>query len=267
MKRALLLFLLIILSYSCKSKKGMVDMPPASVSEEADKSVTESSKTFEAAYLKIVDGHYAINKDFKTLQINGELEANVLPMSLNADIRIERGRQILITLKKLGITGARLLITPDRVSYYETVNNTYYDGDFEFLSTFLGTKLDYEKVENLLIGNALFNLKEKQLSYKVENKLYKLEDDKPNFEMIYLLNGLMQLKQMNISQKNSTNKLVIDYSGYQKVDGIELPKDILIKAIQKGDNNFKVSYNRITVNPALSFPYRIPENYKSIQFN
>ena len=40
---------------------------------------------------------------------------------------------------------AKALITPTKVSYYEKINNTYFEGDFSLLSNWLGTDLDFQK--------------------------------------------------------------------------------------------------------------------------
>ena len=43
-----------------------------------------------------------------------------------------------LTLKFFGIPMAKALITPTRVSYYEKINNTYFDGDYSILTKMIG---------------------------------------------------------------------------------------------------------------------------------
>ena len=50
------------------------------------------------------------------------------------------------------------MITPSKVSYYEKINNTYFEGDFSMLSNWLGTDLNLNKVQNLFLGKAIDNL-------------------------------------------------------------------------------------------------------------
>jgi hypothetical protein len=40
------------------------------------------------------------------------------------------------------------------VSYYEKIKGTYFEGDFS-VSQWLGTDLDYSKIQNLLVGKHL----------------------------------------------------------------------------------------------------------------
>jgi hypothetical protein len=38
---------------------------------------------------------------------------------------------------------------------HEKINNSYFEGDFSSLSQWLGTDLDYSKIQNLLLGQAM----------------------------------------------------------------------------------------------------------------
>jgi hypothetical protein len=51
---------------------------------------------------------------------------------------------------------AKASITPTSVSYYEKIKGTYFEGDFSALSQWLGTDLDYNKIQNMLLGALRF---------------------------------------------------------------------------------------------------------------
>jgi len=57
----------------------------------------------------------------------------------------------------------KIYITPTRFSFYEKLNKRYYDGDFEALSTLLGQKIDFDKVQNLFLGQSILELKAKEI--------------------------------------------------------------------------------------------------------
>jgi len=274
MKKAVLFFILSTVLFSCKSKKNLNDNTSTndSLSQEiiivndGDKAL---SKNENLTYLKAVNDHYALNKNFNTIQINADVDFKNKSFDENvtADIRIQKGQTILITIKKFGFTGAKILITQDRVSYYEILNGTFYDGDFEFISKFLGTNLDYNQIENLLIGTSVFDLAEEELTTKVEDGLYKLYKNTDDLSLVFVLDDLAQMKQEVIQPKGSTDKLVIDYLSYQNKDSIILPLNLLIRAIQKEETNIRVNYKKIDLNPNISFPYKIPNSSKEINFN
>lgn len=274
MKKAVLFFILSTVLFSCKSKKNLTDN--ASTNDSLFKEIIiindgdrNPSKKENLTYLKAVNDHYALNKNFNTLQINADIEFKNKSFneSLSADIRIQKGETILISIKKFGFTGAKILITPKRVSYYEILNGTFYDGDFEFISNFLGTNLDYNQIENLLLGTSVFNLAEEELTTKVEDGLYKLYKNTNDLSLVFVLDGLARMKQEVIQQKDSNDKLVIDYLSYQNKNDVLLPLNLLIRAIQKDETNLNINYKKIDLNPNISFPYKIPNGSKEINFN
>lgn len=274
MKKAILFFILSTVLFSCKSKKNITDNTSTNDSlfkeniiiNDGDKALSKNEKL---TYLKAVNDHYALNKNFNTLQINADIEFKnkSINESVSADIRIQKGETILISIKKFGFTGAKILITPKRVSYYEILNSTFYDGDFEFISNFLGTNLDYNQIENLLLGTSIFNLAEEELTTKVEDGVYKLYKGTNDLSLVFVLDELARMKQEVIQQKGSNDRLVIDYLSYQTKNDVLLPLNLLIRAIQKDETNLNINYKKIDLNPTISFPYKIPNGSKEINFN
>jgi hypothetical protein len=86
----------------------------------------------------------------------------------------------LVSIRFLGITMAKTLITPNKVKYYEKINGKYFEGDFTTLSRWLGTELDYQKVQNLLLGQSIDDLSKGKYVAVIENTLYKLQPAKRN---------------------------------------------------------------------------------------
>jgi len=136
MKKIVFVVSLCFFVMSCKSKKALISEGIA----------TEKIKATE-----IIKNHYNNKNDFKTLYIKASARYEDLKnaSSVTADVRIQRNEKILVSIRFLGITMAKALITPSNVYYYEKINGTYFEGDYELLSQFLGTELDYTKFENL----------------------------------------------------------------------------------------------------------------------
>src|SRR6478736_9391859 len=132
---------------SCKAKGKAV---------EASKKEDSNSMSAD----RILKNHYAIKNDFTTLYIKSNVKYNDEKQSQNltAEIKIKKDEQILVSIRFLGITMAKALITPTTVSYYEKLNASYFEGDFSTLSKWLGTDLDFNKVQNILIVQAMDDL-------------------------------------------------------------------------------------------------------------
>ncbi len=218
---------------------------------------------------KVIEKHYDNKLDFSTLYIKASAKYADEKQSQNvtAEIRIEKDKQILISVRFLGITMAKALITPSAVSYYEKINSTYYEGDFTSLSKWLGTDLDYTKVQNLLVGEAFDDLRKGKYTQTIVENLFRLDEEKDaNLKKTFFLDGEKYLIQKEeISQPSENRTLQIAYSDAKNFDQGTLPTSIEINAVQpKGKTSINLNYNNISFNEELSFPYSVPSGYKKV---
>ncbi|MGQ7945837.1 DUF4292 domain-containing protein [Flavobacterium sp. WC2509] len=235
------------------------------------KVVTESKKEDSNSMTaeRIVKNYYANKSDFKTLNIKSNVKYNDEKQSQNltAEIKIKKDEQILVSIRFLGITMAKALITPASVSYYEKLNGTYFEGDFSTLSKWLGTDLDFKKVQNILIGQAMDDLTKAKYQDSLVGQEYRLEDlSKSNIKK-YFFFGIdsFLLNKQEIAQTTENRKIEVLYSNYKKYNESSLPSDIAINAVQqKGKTEINLGYSSITVNEELNFPYSVPNGYKRI---
>ena len=257
-----LLFICIIfvssssLLVSCKAKGKVVE---ETKKEDPDKMSAS----------RILKNHYANKIDFKTLYIksNVKYEDAKQSQNLSAEIKIKKDEQILVSIRFLGITMAKALITPASVSYYEKLNGTYFEGDFSTLSKWLGTDLDFNKVQNLLIGQAMDDLNKGKYQDSLVDQSYRLEDlSKNSIKKYFFFNkDSFLLNKQEISQTAENRKIEVFYSDYKKYNENQLPSDIDIKAVQdKGKTEINLEYNTITINEELNFPYSVPKDYKRV---
>lgn len=256
MKKYISILVLSIAVISCKSKAVAVQGNTSqTIVEKEDK--------------KVIEKHYNNKLDFSTLYIKASAKYVDEKQSQNvtAEIRIEKDKQILISVRFLGITMAKALITPDAVSYYEKINSTYYEGDFTSLSKWLGTDLDYSKVQNLLVGEAFDDLRKGKYTQTIVENLFRLDEEKDaNLKKTFFLDGEKYLIQKEeISQPSENRTLQIAYSDTKTFDQGILPTSIEINAVQpKGKTSINLNYNNISFNEELSFPYSVPNGYKKV---
>ena len=220
---------------------------------------------------KVINGHYKNQHDFKTLNIraNAKYEDEKQSHSMNADIRIKKDEIIWINIKFLGIPMAKAMITPTKVSYYEKINNTYFEGDFSMLSNWLGTDLDFSKVQNLFLGKAIDDLTKDKWVSEVVEKMFKLS--LPNSSDIakefYFEGANYLLKKETITQASQNRNLEIRYPSYKEEKGMFLPNEINIKAEQNNKVTIDIEYKNTTFNENLSYPYSVPSGYTAVEIN
>lgn len=215
----------------------------------------------------LVKNHYANALDFKTLR--GRLKIDFSDGSdsqaYTVSFRMEKDKAIWISAT-LGIVKA--YITPTRVSFYNSLQSEYFDGDFSYLSNLLGTELDFEKVQNLLLGQALFDLRKDKYTTQEFNGQYQLEPKKAN----ELFKTLLQIEPLNykvaglqLTQPLKDRILDVHYKNYQEVDKKLVPNiiDIYVKDKNK-ENNIALTFKNIEINKKFNFPYKIPNGFSKI---
>ena len=239
------------------------------VSCKAKSAVTSSNATDKITTDKIIENHYNNKKDFSTLYIksSAKYKDEKQTQSVSAEIRIKKNETILVSIRFLGITMAKALITPDKVQYYEKIGGKYFDGNYEALSKFLGTDLDFNKVQNLFVGQALDDLKKDKYKNSIEDKWYKLENflDKNNKKSFYFDSEKFLIQKEVISQTEQQRMLQVIYPSFKQYSLASLPESIQIEAVQeKGKTNINLDYNSVSFNEELSFPYNVPDGYERI---
>ncbi|WP_026451169.1 DUF4292 domain-containing protein [Aequorivita capsosiphonis] len=227
----------------------------------------------EASAKEVITSHKAAAPDFKTLAGRMQLvyETDEKLQSITVGLRMEKDKNIWIKASILGITIAKVLITPTSVSYYETIGKTYFEGDFALLGEWLGTPINFQQTQNLLLGQSIFTLKPSEYNSEIfQNKFKLLPKQQPqNFiHSLFLNPDNFKIASETLSQPNDDRLLSIRYGDYQKLEEQFYPKNITINTSEKGEaTKIEINYKKIDLNVNVSFPFDIPQGYEEIQLN
>ncbi len=219
---------------------------------------------------ELIDLHKKSEARFKTLasRVQVNYDDGESSQSVTVSLRMQKDETIWVSASILGITMAKLLITPEKVSYYETIDKTFFDGDFSLLSRWLGVDIDFKMAQNILLGNAVFDLNDKNYLVSVTDINYKLTPKKQQdlFKLVFLINTTnFRMASQQVTQPNEQRVLTVDYSSYQVAGNHIYPKEIKLNAIEQNkQTRILLDYRNIDVNPVLTFPFRIPRGYEEI---
>lgn len=211
----------------------------------------------------VVKAHNAARTDFKTMQsrLSVDYKDERQSRSVNVDLRIEKGKQIWMSVKFLGFTAAKVYITPDRVQFYEKLKGRSFDGDFSLISDFLGEPLEYDQLEDLLLGQAVESLQPHDFSI-VDNQ-YQFKQGLLIEKLFKLRPSDFKLSQQSITKPSEGSFLVITYPDYQVVEKRIIPLEVKVDA-KRGKRFSRVSleFKNVEFDQDLSFPFSIPSNSK-----
>ncbi|MCK0178745.1 DUF4292 domain-containing protein [Flavobacteriaceae bacterium S0862] len=248
----IVLAIVLLISFGCKSAKSITSNSELDSKISSRQLIKEHTKTFTK---------------FKTLQARVKVEylQGDMEQTHSINLRMEKDKTIWLSAT-LGIVRAK--ITPTKVSFYNKLDNTYFDGNFSLISDLLGTDLDFNKVQNLLLGEALFDLTTNNYKVDVFDKSYLLQPKRQSelLEILLLLNpSHYKMDSQQISQALEQRILQIDYKDYQEVDKQVLPKNVNIIAVQGNfETQINMEFKSVSLDSDLRFPFRIPTGFKEI---
>lgn len=224
--------------------------------------------------------------NFDRLKAKVSIEA-VIDSSSNSfsmSLRMKKDSIIWMSLSKIGIEGARILITKDTVKFVNTLKKQYFIGDFTYLSKMLNTELDFEIIQSLLIGNSVTFYDEAEKikpgidncqytlgtirKYKLHRVMGKGKELKDAAQSIYMIPETFKIARILFYDFNPDRSFDAKFGAFAVPEnsGNQLfpyKMNYVIKA-QK-NVTIDIDYDKIQLNEELTFPFKIQDNYERIQ--
>ncbi|WP_243456712.1 DUF4292 domain-containing protein [Polaribacter batillariae] len=224
----------------------------------------------EMAAKKIARKHISNNFNKKT--IDAKFKANFNNGKINQNIsvymKIEKDKVIWLKGTKF-ISVFKAKITPTSVQFYSPLKKQYFDGDFAMLEELLGTEINFNQLQNLLLGQAMLNIKEEKQLVEIVNNSYILKPEVQSilFDAFFDIHpGHFKLNSQSIVNSAKEQRLDIFYPSYTMVDEVVFPKEIKIKA-KDGKKFTQIDFDLKSVefNTAINTSFSIPNGYKRIE--
>ena len=184
-------------------------------------------------------------------------------ISASGRIKILKDSIIWGSINILGIPVIKIMITPGNIRYYNKLDKTYYDGDFSFISNQLGADLNFNNIQNLLLGNPIQSINASENKLKVRKPYYLITATEPlpvsSIKIYPFFKVLME------TIKHNSNTVKVHYVDYQRLDKVNIPKKISISS-QKETHSISIDleYIRPVINNNMRFPFKIPSGYTAV---
>ena len=222
----------------------------------------------------VVSKTLAQKPSFTHLTINSRIQADIddVSTSLNGKIYVQNGKKIWVNVSKFGINGARAVITPSGFQAYEKLERTYIDGDFSYFNRLLKVDfIDYEKLQNLLLGRIFVDLKASEfnseiienqyiLNYKENNQLIQ-KPKEGKYIQTYKIGSDFHLREAFLKDPKSGMELTVSYDNWVKAGSEVFPKNVKVIVKDKKTQKVELEYNNFTFEQ-IATPFEIPSGYK-----
>lgn len=236
----LLYLTLIILAVSgCKSRKKAVS---AEVTTESVAKYWSSQMTFE------------------NIEARGKATVTVNGKTNNVSMHLKMKKDSIIWGKfSLFGFGATVRITQDSFFMVDNINQQYMAYENSYLNQFLGFKAEVGQVQNLLLGNAIFD----QNMYKLNAQNNGMVANEGIATNTVDFNEVFRTLFSTIATQDTTQSAEIQYDKYEMFEQNLMPKIVNIN-VRQGTQTIAavLNYQNINSNPNLTFPFKIPNGFR-----
>jgi hypothetical protein len=161
------------------------------------------------------------------------------------------------------------------------LKNTFFVGDYAYISKLANTELDFEMLQSILVGNSVeFYDEDEKLKPGITDCQYMLgttrkkkmrkviekgKELREPAQSIYMAPETFKISRILFYEFNPDRSFDALYGNYEAQGGDQLFPMKMNYTI-KANKTVKVDllYNKITLNEEQSFPFKIPENYERI---
>lgn len=226
--------------YACKTKKLASETAPAI-----------SVQRIQDFWEKQFEGEYVEARGKATITMNGKTN------NVAMNIKMKMDSIIWAKFSMFGI-GATVLVTPDSFFMINSLNQEYMAYDNNYLYQYLGYKATIRQVQNLLLGNAVFD--QQLYTYQTDSK--QLKGSEGLATNVFTINDKNRTFRSYLTTADTTQTANFQYDTYQYLDSKLVPTIVNI-SIQKSTENINVvlNYQTISSNPIATFPFKIPNGY------
>jgi hypothetical protein len=272
--RALCIFTLCIVFAACRTHKKIVSTPlPLKLKGEN--------------VIELFDSVEAHKFDFKWLVAKIEVEYKDRdndPQSFDVNLRARKDSAIWLSITPLlGIEVARVLITRDSLLIIDRIHKTCMVRGYGYLEGLLKTKVNFEIMQAVMVGNYFPYLKNEKLKSVYEDSTFLIlstlnkrqakrvmEDKDVNKPIIqdFWIDGNYKIRKSKITDDKLNRTLEADYNNFFDLNADSatvnkklFPQNIEVNVTSATPLKIKVQYNKVTEEPT-SLPFNVPEKYE-----
>lgn len=270
-KGFILLGIISILTFSsCRSKKEVVRTGGCTVPVRTTPELLDSLKKKQF--------------DFNTLsaKFDAEVALDGTKNSFTVNSRMLKDSVIWMSISVLGINMARAIVTKDSVKFINNHTNTYFTGDFAYVSKLLQSDLDFEMIQSLLVGNnvdfyddpeklhtstrdckyLLSTVRKRRLLRRAE----KNKDLKEPVQSIYLEPNTFKISRIFFNEVNTNRTFDAAFDKFNETQGILFPHKIKYDIKAEKNVLIFIEYDKITLGKTQTYPFSIPSKYEKITY-
>ena len=208
------------------------------------------------------------NPDFNTLTISGKAKLDIpkegVDIRLSYRMNILKDSLIWIRVSKLGIEAVRVMITPDSIFAIDNLMERFIRSGFEPAQKYTGLEVNFEILQDLLIGNLNMIPKRVESSKaEIDSEWLTLTGNEKGTGFSYTLSKkwlkLVKIQALNPALLQETE---ITYGGFETYGKGLLPEEGSIRVSKPEKVELDFTHSRVRVDPdKISVKFQVPKGY------
>lgn len=259
-KISYLLFIALFFVQSCKSKKNLGAKLPTEISKAGE---------MKKNNLVFFNNIKQQESNYNYISCKGECEYSDGKNSYTFDIQLEmeKGKFIFIRATYLlGIEVAKMYITPTQIQILNHLEKTNTLANYEYLKKFSSAALQFENIENMFLGNALFaqNPNITLLDSNATQYILKTILDGATQQCYYGINKIAKLEANQLEDTYKNQNLAINYKEYIANGTNYYPSELAINIRAEKNLGCTMKLFNFAFEKKKDPQIRVPVSYKTI---
>lgn len=287
-KYPVLAFIIIVFGLSsCKTTSEIPTVKARPIStNKLLKRVEQNAFDYEYLTIKSIRCNFTSSKSKASFKIN---------------LKAKRDEKILVTIRKINLPVASILLTPDSVIYVNYFDRNYFTDDYSYLSGFLHIDLDFATIQSIISNNAfsyrndakekdyrtfksfiesnmyvlqsekerkIFKMDEKPKEQKIERRLKRLDDQAFIIQRMFFNPANFTLTKLEIDDKTNQRNMNLVFDEFVKVENMDYPSAMNMNFLSPNEKiNMKIKLSGFSTDKIESISIKIPQKYEQIQVN
>ena len=239
-------------------------------------------------YNKVEDNSLKYNS--LSAKFSSNYKSEKTNLSFSGNLRIRKDSIIWISIRKMGIPGVLVSLTPDSVKIINYQEKNYTISSYDYLSKKLKIEINFKTIQSILtneifiypisdneidvkikrykssVDSAYYCLqskKDKKIARKVNRKQKKNKKIKFTFHEILIIPEIFKCSKIYIEDYNLERSLILNYANFENVTEQMFSKKLTFKITDKKDQSSGIiKFKKVNFNKKLKYKFKIPKKYK-----
>lgn len=232
--------------------------------------------------------------DLTIKRINVQYSGSDSKINFRANLQAVKDDKILASISKLNFPVAKVMLTPDNVTYVNYLEKSFFSGDYSFITRLLNFQLTFETIQSIISYQVVPDSRQSRYISYVESGKYVLQTEGARSESktasvknlfggrklfasnpgdtdsviktLYFNPRTISLERLVYEDPVNEWKLDVNFSDFEKINKKDYPSTIVLKLHSPEETiDMKIKMNGFSLEEINSAGLAIPDNYQQIR--